>query len=347
MSEEDTTGAAASNSTCCRCCRCACCKRYTHKIVQQDEPRCLAPLWFYRRRAQTCVASLCALMFGILGACLIYAAEGTFEIKMSYDSLDSHVSFTIEHDLAGPFHLSYEIPSLFVNHKTFVKSKDAFLLDGWLTDYQCDGAEHMEDVKSRRCPTGANCSKDRLYALVESSGAFRPCGLVAMSMFTDTFELTNTDDGTNITLDQSGVALPADEAIYSGKFVKEGSHFTVEGVRSWLHKGPLYEHFKVWYRTSPSLTVRNLWATFDGPLKAGNYQVRLPENDAIWTDAWISTTKPKKLVILSQAHVLGSVGVCKLIGSSCVVICCSQVGLAIVFFQMPWLRARLAAHSVT
>jgi len=304
------------------------------------------PLWLYRRRAQCCVAGTCAITFGALGAFLLVSAANTFEKKMRYDASTSHVSFTLDNDLPGPFYLSYEVPSLAVNHKTYVESKDAFVLGAWLTDYQCNGAEHVDHVRTRRCPTGVNCSKDRLYALVAATGAFRPCGLVALSMFTDIFELTNIDDGTNITLDQSDVALPGDEAIYEGKIVKEGSHFTVEGVQSWLREGPLYEHFKAWYRTSPSEKVRNLWATFEGPLKAGNYQVKFPVNDAIWTDTWISMKKPNKLVILSQAHTLGSVGACWVMGGLCVLICFSQIILTAVFLAVPLLRTRLAAQKL-
>jgi len=303
------------------------------------------PLWLYRRPAQCCVAGTCALIFGTLGAFLLTSASNTFEKIIRYDALDSHISFTLDHDLAGPFHLSYEVPSLYVNHKTYVESKDAFVVGGWLMDYQCDGAEQVDHVRSRRCPLGADCSRDSLYALVATTGAFRPCGLVALSMFADTFELVNTDDGTNITMDQRDIALPGDEAIYEGKILKEGSHFTVEGVRSWL-KGPLYEHFKVWYRTSPSPTVRNLWATFDGPLKAGNYEVKFPVNDAIWTDAWISAEKPKKRVILSQAHTLGSVGSFWLMGVLSIVACCIQVVMTIFFLTVPLLRAYLAARNL-
>merc|ERR1712039_23881 len=150
-----------------------------------------------------------------------------------------------------------------------------------------------------------------------ANGGFRPCGLVALSMFTDKYELRNLDTNVAIDLHQSEVALSADDRIYEDKVIPvEGKrwHFTVEGQPSWLTRGDFYEHFKVWQRTPASPHVRNLWARMPTGLDKGRYEIRLVENSAVWTESWKVS---EKFVVISEEHWLGSRSCCEFLGAVC------------------------------
>jgi len=299
-------------------------------------------MWLYRRPAQCAVAGMCAVIFGLLGAILLGTASGLYEHVISYRTADTHATFTVNADVVGPILVSYDIPRMYVNHKGYIESKDNFILSGgFMGKYTCEGAEDLADVRRRRCQGDANCSHDGVFKRAERTGALRPCGLVSLSMFTDRYELVRLDDGSSVSLDQRNVAFERDEDIFKDKVLPapDGAlaDFTVEGTPSWLEKGDFYEHFKVWHRTPASPHVRNLWAKITGPLRAGRYELRFVENDAVWTDFWIDMEAPEKRVVISQAHQLGSAGACRFLGGICMAYCCVQVFLTFFFLALPLL----------
>lgn len=295
----------------------------------------------YRRSVQGAVACILAIVFGVLGALLLNAESDMFEKRIEYSTGDTSVAFSIEERVEGPIFLSYELLGFYANQKRFVESKDDFLVGSLINRQTCEGAQDLDDVRWRRCDR-RNCSLDSIYSRVERAGAFRPCGLVALSMFTDRYQLVNLDDGSNVSLDQRDISLPLDDEIFKDKILAaehQTNDFTVEGVPSWLERGDFFEHFKVWYRTPASPVVRNLWAKIDGPLKRGRYVLHFVENSPVWTDEWLDMTDPKKAVLLSQAHVLGSRGACKFLGVISTVFCCAQVAMAFFFcFALPLLK---------
>jgi len=311
-----------------------CLVRELHRFLQQEETRCTVPLWFFRRPTQSVIAGFLALLFGVLGIGLLQTASGIYEARFSYLAGDEEKVIDIEQDIEGTALFSYELPELYTNQKRFVESKDNPIVGGVLSRYNCKDAETIEEVRWRRCPSGTGCENDSLIRNLDRGGSsFRPCGLVALSMFTDRFELKSLEDDRVIRLDESSVALESDNDIFKGKIVPvdrpstaspNDPYFEVEGEPSWLESGAFYEHFKVWYRQAPSPHVRNLWATIPGGLKRGRYRLRIIENNPVWNDAW---EVPEKRVVISQAHSLGSPGCCRLLGVLSIVFCCVQVGI--------------------
>lgn len=303
----------------------------------------LMPMWFFRWPAQGACACFCTVLFAVLGGILLGAAAGMHETVVSYKAGDVQKSFTLDEEISGKVLIHYELPEVYVNQKRFIESQDSSFLGGFISKYVCTDAEELEDVRWRRCPTGLNCSADSVISRAEAAGAFRPCGLVSLSMFTDVYELTSIETGESVTLDQSNLALPADDEIFEkrkteGKLKdgpEGGPDFLVADTPSWLGKGDFFEHFKVWWRTSPSPHVRHLWATNPGPLKKGRYELRFVENGAVWTESW---NVPEKRVVISGAHDLGSQGACQLLGAVCVFFCCIQASMAISFLVLPKLR---------
>lgn len=306
--------------------------RWWHQFAQQPPSKNQVPLHMYRRRGQAAIAGCCSISSFILGLLLLSTAFSVFEKSISYVAGDVKKEFVIESDVAGPLYLSYVLPGLKTNQKGFIESKSKFLLASMVSPYKCDPVDTVEQVRLRRKDTEFTS----LFTGVDGAQEFRPCGLAAMAMFTDTYTLHRIVDGAapeSISLDQSSVALPKDEDIYKDKVVVDEAAGTVkvEDTLSWL-KPAMWEHFKVWYRQPASPTVRNLWAEIAGPLKAGKYELRFPVNSAIWTNEW---QVPEKKVLISQANTLGSPGACTFLGAVCLTICGWQAIMTIVILLLP------------
>ncbi|CAK0902581.1 unnamed protein product [Prorocentrum cordatum] len=329
---------------------------YLGRLVQQDEPRCLVPLWLFRWPAQAMVAGFCTLLFGVAAAVLLSAAAGISETSMDYVAGDVQREFVIDEDIDGEALVSYELPEVLMNQKRFVESKDDYIVGSMINRYNCEDAQ-IRDVGWRRCPGppgseecarwrdcphGPDCPQDAIQSdpilrRLANTSSFRPCGLVSLSMFTDRYRLVRLEDGAEISLVESGVSLDSQDEVYSDKVlptiggVGAGAELTVEGVPSWLTvQDNFFEHFKVWSRQPASPRVRNLWARVPGGLSSGRYRLEFLENDRVWTDAW---RVPYKRVIISEAHLLGSPGACALLGGVCLVACCLQAVCVCVFLS--------------
>lgn len=339
---------------------CGCCRRELQRFLQQEESSIRLHLWIFRRRAQGCFAIIFALLFGVIGAFLLLSASSTFEKSIPYESGDTKAVFTIDEDLKNVVLISYEIPTVYVNQKRYVDNKEDFIFGNALNSYTCEDAGRG-DVGWRRCPDASLASEtcqhwhdclmggacppsvmqDTLMRRMANLSSFKPCGLVALSMFTDRFELARVDDSGGVTvkidLDESGLALPGDEKIFEDKVarVESSGHvqFQIKGRTSWLtEEDHLYEHFKVWFRQPASPHIRHLWATIPGGLTAGSYELRFLENGPQWTDVW---GVEKKYVTISEAHVLGSPSACRFLGSICITFCAIQVVMALIFVVLP------------
>lgn len=326
-------------------------------MLQQKPPRNMVSLWLYRWPAQMGAAGSMAALLAAIGVALLSTAGGMQEVVIPYTVDDSEKTFTTD-AIAGPALLSYQIPDFYGNQKRYVESKDNDLMlvstaSQFISKYKCEDAETVAEARWRRCPNSANspatstddfsgtdCSSDPLYSNIQHSdtlpgNSFRPCGLVAMSMFTDRYELIRVSDNVNISLDESGIALDTDSQLYKNTITRYGPSLSVKGrqstdpeERSWLRPEDL-EHFQVWFRTPASPSVRNLWATIPGGLEAGEYKLRITENSKVWTEQWQVT---EKRVIISKGHTLGSPGGATFLGALCLASSAMQAVMVIVFY---------------
>merc|ERR1719235_2786982 len=252
--------------------------------------------------------------------------------------------FTLEHTMEAPVRLYYEVPDQYLNHRVYVKSKDSFVAPTIIpgSGLTCDAAESIEEAKKRRG------NYDPVFAsyLPASNGGskFRPCGLVALAMFTDTFKLhKGLDQATEpLNLDESGIALSSDEDIYKDRIKSDAGKITVDGDASWLQAGSFVEHFQVWYRTPPSPLVRNLWANAPSGLPKGTYTLGFPVNSPIWAGKWGA---PEKRVVLAEASWAGSKGACFVLGVFCAVSSGIQACMFVVFVVLGFVKRQ--AHSAS
>lgn len=122
-----------------------------------------------------------------------------------------------------------------------------------------------------------------------------PCGLIAKSMFNDTF-LLRDDSGKKIPIEETNIAWASDiqHRFQNMKEVPDG--------RRWKDvqwQDMTDEHFIVWMRTAGLPEFRKLWGRIDGGLKAGKYKVEINNQYEV------SPFQGKKHFVLATSNALG------------------------------------------
>jgi len=185
-----------------------------------------------------------------------------------------HLQFTIPDNLSPPVLFYYQLTNFYQNHRRYVKSFDQDQLQG--------------EFRSNASIASSDC--DPLEIDPVSGKAYYPCGLIANSLFNDTFHspIALNPAGSNAAdetyqMTNNGIAWDSDKALY------KTSAYTVDQVVppvNWAKQYPEYsadyplpdlhnwEEFQVWMRTAglpafSKLALRNDVA----PMRSGRYQV--------------------------------------------------------------------------
>jgi len=274
-------------------------------IMEQPPTSILLPLRWYTGVSQ----SICAVVLGgfllCTGAYLHRSARFMQEIVVPYKFTDgAEKLFRVDQDIFEDIMVHYELPNVMMNHKSFVESKDPRAMYKALSSASCSKADSLRWLDWRR---GSDVDfTARMHQVAESG--IRPCGLVALSFFTDQFELysssMNTSSWEPVQVDSSDLALPADSEAYEGKIsIGSSGRLEIEGASSWLNESE-YERWKVWTRTPVAPHVRNLYGVIRGGLKQGEYKLKFSVNSPIWEQWGVE----EKRVILSEKHLFGNKG---------------------------------------
>jgi len=108
--------------------------------------------------------------------------------------------------MASPVFLYYELKNFHQNHRKYVKSKSVAQLKG-NTNLDMDDLEEDCNPALLQKDTGTTTSWNGNPILDEAIAS--PCGLIAKSMFTDTFAL-ETSANTQISISQTNIAWKSD-----------------------------------------------------------------------------------------------------------------------------------------
>jgi len=308
--------------------------QYWWKIEQQEISSSSLPMRAFCRPAQCGTSGCCSVLFAVLSGLLLSTAGSFEEIIVSYSHTDSSKAFTITEDVEGPVLVWYEIPNLMLNHKYAVANKDDFLWGSMVSTYTCRSAETLKDARWRR----PNVTSPGFNSMLAAGGAqeFRPCGLVVLSMYTDTFGLY-THAGAKVILDETDIAIDTDNKIYEKKVVPISGRvkppfYKIDGLDSWIRSAADLERFKVWMRTPASPIVRHLYGRIPGGLPAGSYSLNFTVNDPIYELRW---SVPEKRIILSTSKTLGSVGSCRALGIFCILLAVFEGVFSVLFLTVP------------
>lgn len=195
-----------------------------------------------------------------------------------------YLQFNVPDDLKPPVLLYYRLTNFYQNHRRYVKSFDQNQLKG--------------EFRSNDTISDSDC--DPLKVDKDTGKAYYPCGLIANSLFNDTFHspiLLNAagtnDANTTYSMTNKGIAWDSDKDLY------KQTAYTADQVsppHNWRARYPEYnesfplpnlhemEEFQVWMRTAglPSfskLALRNDTAT----MESGRYQITIYDGEL---DAW-------------------------------------------------------------
>lgn len=108
----------------------------------------------------------------------------------------------------------------------------------------CNGAETNREIGKITSVSGS---------ILDPDASANPCGLVAKSIFNDTFTLNQ--GGTAIKIDETSIAWKDDDIIFARPTSASDSNYA-NNVQ-WIDVTD--EHFKVWMRTSATSKFTKLW----------------------------------------------------------------------------------------
>jgi hypothetical protein len=191
------------------------------------------------------------------------------------------LSFNIPKQIEPPILFYYRLTNFYQNHRRYVKSVDIDQLKG--------RAKSGDDIKSGDC-TPLNVHSD--------GRPYYPCGLIANSMFNDTFDnLTllnpqgqdggDSDQPTHYNFTTAGTSWAHEGDLYGKTDYKPGQvavppfwvdQFPEDGYDSMTELPNLHtwEQFQVWMRTAGLPTFSKLAQRNDNaPLKSGTYWLKI------------------------------------------------------------------------
>ncbi|GAA5823073.1 hypothetical protein JCM5353_007876 [Sporobolomyces roseus] len=187
------------------------------------------------------------------------------------------VQFELPVELKAPVFMYYKLTNYYQNHRRYVKSIDSSQLNGDAVSYSSINGGDCKPVDTR--------DEKIIY----------PCGLIANSVFNDTFlapVLLNPSGGSTTSqtynMTSRGIAWPGESRKYSP------TKYTASQIvppPNWVARYPQGyvdgelpdltqdEHFQVWMRTAGLPTFRKLYMRNDDEaMPAGSYQVDIYMN---------------------------------------------------------------------
>jgi len=184
-----------------------------------------------------------------------------------------YIRFNVISDLDAPVFQYYKLTNFYQNNRRYVQSLDTSQLQG--------------DYVSPSSLSGSDCSP---LAVDSQNRAIYPCGLIANSVFNDTFTgfspVTDLSGNSDYNFTQSGIAWPGEAKKYSATSGYTDNLDQVVPPPNWVLRFPNYsnasmipnlqtdEHFQNWMRTAGLPTFTKLYGRNDtATLPAGQYQV--------------------------------------------------------------------------
>eukprot|EP01066_Platyproteum_vivax_P018544 Platyproteum_vivax@DN7563_c1_g1_i2.p1 len=253
------------------------------------------PVRFFKATPTAICLGFVCLCMTALGICLILVAPKAYITDVAwYKTGDKEVFLNVAQDLVPPIYLYYRLSDFTSNHKRFGESKSRLYYG---SSYNCRGIEKYGKAKQIRpdlASTMLNYPDD---------ADMEPCGLAAISMFTDTFQLKRGSQ--NIILQTNSVAWPDEHKFYAkdGTTCQDvkvsGRCSTAAGISAtvrnkddlrfckyWICPAQNY-HYQGWVRFNPRKQIIQQWGKINQKLPKGTYTVDLIANT--WpADKWMT-----------------------------------------------------------
>ncbi|KAL2613457.1 hypothetical protein R1flu_025149 [Riccia fluitans] len=309
------------------------------RFTQQELPACkplLTPGWVIA------IFMIVGVVFIPIGAVTLLASNGVVEIVQEYENQctrnfttrEQKVSFIqdstaiktcnvqlkVPKDMNAPVYIYYQLDNFYQNHRRYVKSRN---------DQQLRGDAVNET---------SGCKPE---ATTADGQPIRPCGLIAWSLFNDTYAFSK-GVSTNLTVNKKGISWKSDREDKFGAIKPSPNYPNNQETNTSLIGGgrldpdtPLNEQedLIVWMRTAALPTFRKLYGKIEEDLKVGeSISVRIENNYNTYTFGG-----GKKLV-LSTTSWLG--GKNSFLGIAYLTVGILSMFLALVFFLVHFKNPR-------
>lgn len=212
------------------------------------------------------------IVFLPIGIALLSASNDVKEYTRRYDDIctggeavnfDSNasasctVTIEIEEKMSKPVYFYYELTNYYQNHRRYVSSRD---------DVQLRGETGSSSVE---------CDPRESYTNPDTGEKFNflPCGLIAWSMFNDTYVMSYPNSNNTVPMKKSGIAWESD---LNDKFRNPSAETAQNNIR--VISDFKDEEFVVWMRTAALPTFRKLHRIIETDLEPGTYSIALENN---------------------------------------------------------------------
>jgi hypothetical protein len=206
---------------------------------------------------------------------------GNFITPVLYKTTQCTLTFNIPEDMNPPVFFYYRLTNFYQNHRRYVKSFQSDQLKGTAVDNN----------------TISNSACDPIKTDPTSGKPYYPCGLIANSVFNDTFynpvlenPSASSTNGGNTTSEvyvmnsTSGISWDSDKALYGQTSYEPDQiipppNWQIRYPNNYTTDNPppnleLDEAFQVWMRTAGLPTFSKLAQRNDtAPMKQGTYQL--------------------------------------------------------------------------
>jgi len=223
------------------------------------------------------------VIFIPIGSILLVASNSVIEVSQRYDDnpdcpLNSTctLQISIPTNMSAPVYMYYRLENYYQNHRRYVKSRD----DNQLRGIVATSPSAISDCDPLISLDGSN----------DPNSIFIPCGLIAASVFNDTFVLQQ--GSTVIPLRKTGIAWTSD---VQSKFRNPPA--SAPGIR--IVPDLEDEDFIVWMRTAGLPNFKKLYRIIDNDLAMGTYEITVTNSYPV------SSFEGRKFVVLSTASWIG------------------------------------------
>ncbi|KAK6925889.1 CDC50/LEM3 family [Dillenia turbinata] len=191
-------------------------------------------------------------------------------------------TLTVPKHMKQPIYVYYQLDNFYQNHRRYVKSK---------SDKQLRSPGSESDTSDCKPENNAN------------GMPIVPCGLIAWSLFNDTYSFTR-NNYVSLTVNKTGISWKSDREHKFGKGVypKNFQSGGLIGGGSLVSSIPLSEQedLMVWMRTAAMPTFRKLYGKIEFDLQANDViEVSLKNNYNVYS------FNGKKRIVLSTANWIG------------------------------------------